>query len=513
MFFSESRPHFFKPLTGKYREVVVECLRLLYQRLYTDLSDFGHVRNRDQIIDIFLEAVTRAPLLDSDVAEGEEEGRFKNQRELSGFVLNVLLEFGWLEKQVDEATLQSSYAFSKVGRLFTQPFIESDSRRFRTRNRNTRNTRNSLQAFLEQGEVHDLLDAYEYSERIISDFTDVIAELEERKRQLVREVEARQLVQHASDEFFEFMENTFKPDLEVRLSADSVEKYRDQIAVLIKQIRRKRKFGGEGEHSDLDWRAVMELRLRRLMPAHVVEGQSILENLLVGIEERLRSACEGMLPALRRSLNSFTQRADIIMRQLSYIHTKGDDGLVDVSQRLIELPVEQQQQVLAGAAEQLAGVAVGFIDPGQIQLKTRASRRVVMSRVAEDKQVDQQARRDMFVQQALDGAFSIQGGDIRRYVADALAQTGRINTRHLPINNARDLLAIAHAIEVGAAGNLSSEFSFSVTPVDCDGAGRQWLPSDAGISEGDYFSRRDEFVIELVETNHEHKLKGDRQLV
>src|SRR5690606_6474942 len=77
----------------------------------------------------------------------------------------------------------------------------------------------------------DLLDAYEYSERIISDFTDVISELEERKRQLVREVEARQLVQQASEEFFDFMEKVFKPDLEVRLSADSVEKYRDRLPI------------------------------------------------------------------------------------------------------------------------------------------------------------------------------------------------------------------------------------------------------------------------------------------
>ena len=39
MFFSDSRQHFFNPLTGKYRELVAQCLSLLYQRLYTDLRD------------------------------------------------------------------------------------------------------------------------------------------------------------------------------------------------------------------------------------------------------------------------------------------------------------------------------------------------------------------------------------------------------------------------------------------------------------------------------------------
>jgi hypothetical protein len=30
-------------------------------------------------------------------------------------MLNLLLEFGWLEKQVDEVTLTSTYAFSRIG--------------------------------------------------------------------------------------------------------------------------------------------------------------------------------------------------------------------------------------------------------------------------------------------------------------------------------------------------------------------------------------------------------------
>ena len=85
------------------------------------------------------------------------------------------------------------------------------------------------------------LDAYEYSERIITDFTDVISELEERKRELVREVEAQQLAQQATDHFFDFMEKRFKPDIAVRLSADSVEKHREDINKTIGKIKRKKR--------------------------------------------------------------------------------------------------------------------------------------------------------------------------------------------------------------------------------------------------------------------------------
>lgn len=506
MFFSDQRQHFFRPLTGKYREVVVECLRLLYRRLYTDLSDLGHQCQRDQIVDIFVEAIARAPVLDAEIDSTSEtgsegEGRFKNQRELAGFILNLLLDNAWLERQVDEASLQSHYAFTRMGRLFTQPFIDSDSQSFRTRNRNTRNTRNSLQAFLEQAEVYDLLDAYEYSERIISDFTDVIAELEDRKRQLVRDVEARQLIEQASDEFFGFMETVFKPDLEVRLSADSVEKYRDQIAHLIRQIRRRRKLGGSGEQADMDWRAVMETRLRKLLPGRVVQGQSILENLLCGIEERLRAACDTMLPALRKSLNSFTQRADIIMRQLSYIHAQGDDRVLEACRRLNALAPAQQDQLLMQAGMTLAELRLGYIDPGQIQLRTRNSRDVVSGRIEAEGSLDREARRELYIAQMLDQAFSVQSADIRRYVATALSATGRINTRHLPVNSATELLAVARAIEVGAQDNLSSEFRFRVTPAELLEPNKlQLLSSDKQQVDADhYLIRRDEFIIELVD--------------
>src|SRR5690606_24973546 len=136
----------------------------------------------EQVLDIFCEALERAPLLDGD---DDEQGRFRNNREKAGWVLNNLIDHGWLERQVDQATFQSTYPFSRLGRLFTQSLTEAVGHSIRTRHRNTRNTLNALTAFADHAEVYVLLDAYEYSERIIADFTDIIAELEERKRQLV----------------------------------------------------------------------------------------------------------------------------------------------------------------------------------------------------------------------------------------------------------------------------------------------------------------------------------------
>lgn len=186
MFFTEERLYFFKPLVSKYREQVVQCLCLLYQSQYSSSADYGQSLNRDQLIELLEEALTRSSSillenLDGDKAEDDQQ-RFKSIREQAAWVLNQLVDSGWIERQVDPATLQPTFPFSRMGGIFAHSLIESDNTQIRTRHRNTRNTLNALEAFANRGEVYDLLDAFDYSERIITDFTDVISELEERKR-------------------------------------------------------------------------------------------------------------------------------------------------------------------------------------------------------------------------------------------------------------------------------------------------------------------------------------------
>lgn len=477
MLFTDNRSQFFRPLTSKYREQIAECLRLLYQRLYSANADYGQSLRRDQLIDLFIEALARAPVLSE--GEGDEgETRFRSSRDQAVWVLNTLLEHGWLEKQVDQATLDSTFPFSRMGRLFTQPLVEADTTRVRTRHRNTRNTLNALEGFLQRGEVHDLLDAYEYSERIIADFADVIAELEERKRALVREVESQLLVQQATQQFFEFMEKRFQPDLAVRLSADSVEKHRDAITGVINRIRRKNK----------EFKTAAEGKLRQMVPELVVPGRSVLWHVLDTIELRMRKASEIMLPALRRALQGFTKRADIIMRQLSYLHSQRQNDVIQVCQQIVKLTAEEADARYAQAAEQMAGVQVSLIDPAQIRLTTRRRNDVVQTLVQEDNvPLSSDARREAFVQMALDQAFVVSDDNLRKYMVKALAGGQTINSQELPVTTAQDLLAMAHAIELGAHRNLSSELRFRVTPV----------PGEKAVHE--YYQSLDKFLIELIE--------------
>jgi len=476
MFFLENRRHFFRPFSGKYREQVMECLKTLYGRLYGEQADYSRAFTQEKLLETFQEAIARSSVLDED-EESEFSAPIRNEREQAHWIRSLLLEHGWLECHPDETTLQSTYGFSRVGRLFTQPMVETTSSGFRTRHRNTRNTRNALQSFIERGDVYDLLDAYEASARIISDFSDVIAELNERKRQLVKEVESQQLIQQASDEFFDFMEQRFMPDLSVRLSDDSVEKHREGIQQLIKKARRKQN----------SFKVNAEKELRKMAPElRTADNASVYMRILDGIDASMYSASETMLPALRQALHSFTRSADIIIRQLSYSSYAEQGGLPSLCQKLSEMPESKKQSKLQDMAEAMSGLSMNFVDPGLLKLRSTSRKRAVNTGVESHEQVDKASRKAIFIQQVLEKAFQVNSQDQMQYVVTALQQGHRISSHHLPVNNARDLLMAAHAIEIASAGNSTSEFVFNVR-------------YNNQTTTTEYYKQTDEFIIELVE--------------
>ncbi len=489
MFFLENRKHFFRPLIGKYREQVMECLRILYARLYGEQADYSRAFTQEQLLEVFQEAITRAPVLDEEDG-GDFIAPSKNEREQAHWVRNLLLEHGWLECHADETTLQSTYGFSRVGRLFTQPMVETAGAGFRTRHRNTRNTRNALQSFIELGDVYDLLDAYEASARIVSDFSDIISELDERKRQLVKEVEAQQVIQQASDEFFEFMEQRFMPDLAIRLSTDSVEKHREEIQQIIAKARRKRN----------DFKSKAEVDLRKMAPElRTADNASVYLKILDGIETRMLSASEIMLPALRLALHSFTRRADIIIRQLSYSSYGEKGSLAALCQMLAETSDEDKQVKLEAMAEAMSGLSFSFVDPDtSLRINNTPRKRLVNTAVETQGQIDRESRKKLFVQQVLEKAFQVNNIEQIEYVVKVLQDGHRVHSQHLPISNANELLMVAHIIEIAAAGNGSSEFSFKIRCIQ-NLEPEVYYSQTEHNTKTDYYTKTDDFIIELVE--------------
>ena len=90
----------------------------------------------------------------------------------------------------------------------------------------------------------------------------------------------------------------------------------------------------------------------------------------------------------------------------------------------------------------------------------------------------------MHVQQLLDKAFNINSGALRDYLRSALGASRRVDSRDLPVNNASDLLALSHVIELGSADHASTGFRLKLEPTE-------------PITGEHYFARRDGFLLEL----------------
>jgi hypothetical protein len=111
----------------------------------------------------------------------------------------------------------------------------------------------------------------------------------------------------------------------------------------------------------------------------------------------------------------------------------------------------------------------------------------------EDKALDAEAQKTLFIQQALDKAFVLQSSSLREYVQSALVTTGKIKSSDLQANNMQELLNLSHAIEVGAAANLSSRYRFVINQ------DAEWLHAQPLVNTDQYFKQRDEFVISLID--------------
>lgn len=59
LFFKERTIHFFGPLTGRYREMAVSCIRNLYLRLNGPEADYSYHLTRGDVIDIFVSSLRR----------------------------------------------------------------------------------------------------------------------------------------------------------------------------------------------------------------------------------------------------------------------------------------------------------------------------------------------------------------------------------------------------------------------------------------------------------------------
>ena len=478
LFFKDRTIHFFGPLTGRFREMAVACIRNLYLRLNGPEADYSYHLTRKDVIDIFASSIRSAPALDDETPVSAEAKMSFQDRAV--WMLKKLTNAGWIEAYMDSGNMQTAYRFTAHGRQFAAPFAQRHSEII-TNTQHTRSTLSHLQSFVtklhaEVISVGDLMIAAKLSGEIIGDFNEIIEEIVEQRRALIASVNREiQAAKQAGDNFFEFMEKRFVPDMSVRFSRDSVERYRNEILDLLDAIRSK---------SD-DTKAAIEKELRIYYP-HLLKADrpSILIWVLDLIEQRLTAACEVKIPELRAQTENFIRRARVLINHLASL-AFGEidtDSVFSLVKRLSGLEEADVWAILEDERSRPARIAIGMVNPGKVKLPGKRVKRHIRTLLEKDAHARPEAQRQAYIRQELALAFRIDSASINDFVIKQLLGGRKVRASNFCIHDAASLLGAIHAPMVGSAG--AAKPLFSVTPVD-------------EVIENDYFTSHD-FTIEYL---------------
>jgi hypothetical protein len=479
LFFKDRTIHFFSPLTGRYREMAVSCIRNLYLRLNGPEADYSYHMTRADVIDIFVAGIRAAPTLEDDNTQVSAESGMSDP-DRAAWMLKKLTDAGWIEAYMDSGTMMTAYRFTASGRQFAAPFAQRHSEII-TNTQHTRSTLSHLQSFItklrtEAISVGDLMIAAKLSGEIISDFNEIIEEIVEQRRALIASVNRKiQAAKQAGDNFFEFMEKRFIPDMFVRFSRDSVERYRNEILDLLDEIR------GQSDGA----KAAIEKELRLYYPHLLKPGRpSILVWVLDLIEQRLTAACDVKIPELRSQTENFIRRARVLINHLASL-AFGEidtDSVFSLIKRLSGLEAADVQAVLDDARSRPARVAIGLVNPGKVKLPGRRAPRQIHTLLEKEAHVRPEEQRQAYIRQELAMAFRIDSASIKDFVIDQLLGGHKVRASNFIIHDAATLLGAIHAPMVGSAG--TGKPLFRVTPVN-------------EAIENNYFTSHD-FIIEYL---------------
>ncbi|MDO9569523.1 MAG: DUF5716 family protein [Hydrogenophaga sp.] len=437
-FFESERQRFFRPLNSARRELVAACLRTLYERLHGPSADYAHNLNRDELKDVLMpEVQAHQERLDSVDAQDELNTKeSEDPQQLAAMLIRVLVQDGWLEQYPDRQGLVTAFRFSRPGKLFAEAFW-SLHRPSRSRQRNMRSCRNALDAALsERGDAHDLVDAYEYAEKVIEDLTEGIDDLQERVRHLM--VEAS--IHDQWDSFVEFLER-FQKDYSKQLTIDSSTINRSAIKQKLEQLRT--------ELGDAKYRR-MEAQLQDIASWALKEhtGGTVLDWLLERIEEIVDAAHQSKQPGFIRAMENYVKRISGLVQQSMMLRTgRARHAYLDAVQRVARLDTPNQDALLERIGEHIATVEVRLLDPSSFKLRSAVQRRKAATTSVPPRPT-RAARLEAAMKQAQDQAFTVPNESLTQQIrSDLRLFKHPVRLSGLPAATARDVLATMQAVE------------------------------------------------------------------
>lgn len=447
VFFEAERLNFFRPLNGKRRELVVACLRSLYERLHGPGADYSQNLTRDSLRDLLTPVIQAYGHDVADEAHSESDELSDidggDVPQLAGALIRSLLRDGWLETFGDRAGLVTAYRFTRAGKLFAEALWSLDRLRARSRQRNVRSCRNALEAARRNVDAYDLVDAYDYAEKVISDLSEGVDYFQELVRRLMSEAS-----QTPWDEFMEFLDK-FEKDFKKQLTADNVERHRQAIREAIAKLR---------SLEDDKFRA-LEQQLQDIASWANPDkrSSSAFDWILERIEEMVEAACTTKHPELIKAMNIYMRRATSIVQQALML--RGGQTRHNYTRAIAmvaELEGDKQTVLLERIGTEIACAEVKLLDPASFKLRSAAQRRKALAVTAQPR-VSRESRLAAAMHRAEAAAFAISNDDVLEALRRELRLRNRpVRLSTLPADTAIDLLHTMQAVEAVRGANEDS---------------------------------------------------------
>lgn len=437
--FTSGSQQFFRPLTLKKRRLIAACIRAFYERLYGSHADYRSILGREELRDLFVQTVqvsgASREVDDDALEEGFAPGDLSDDQKMASAFIRQLVADGWLETAEDRVRLVTAYRFTRTGKIFAQALTLADRPRERTRQRNMRSCKNALAAFIDRRDVEDLLDAYEYADRVITDLSEDIELFYDLARKILMDAHA----QGNWDAFVEFIERRFRDEFSPRLVYDNAERHRLDIAALIDRLH---------ELTSSEAQAIdAELTLHAPWAAQVAPSGGVLGWLLERVEDMVTAACRTKQPELFRAMESYIRRHVVLLSQSLFMDANGSGAaLSKLIRALGDMPQAAQASWLEAQGAVLSPVAVALYDPATIQAKTTAER-IRAQTVSIVPEITREERLRQFLRQAEERAFSLSQQDIVGYLLGRMNGEDQLRLSELPVDDAIQALSLLRAVE------------------------------------------------------------------
>lgn len=458
-FFAGRRADFYRPLTGFDRAVIEDVLVRVYEAFFGQRFSFTYSMDRDQLKAIVLDSLQRIPLLTKEGEEKESrEFSEKDDSTKANTLIKKLLDHDHLEEFVDTESMIKRYRFTFHGKRQAELFAELGKPELRMPERNTRNCRVSIMAYVRTGDPYDLFTAAKFARDIVHDFAEAETAIRDEQRRVI----AGATQEFALTGYMNYVEKKFMTDHAIRLSADNVNRFNREIRKEIKKL--------------LDLPDVTlynyEKAAREKRPDFDVGSGSLVRSILDEIQRHLSDAMKKRMPALLRAASEFGSRASFIAIQASIVNTvSGMNQVSNLADALKEIGPQGQDPWLEEICWTLAPVSLGIVDESMLRLRKGRDQYEIQT-VDEVIEPTREERLRVYIERALNVELGISLDDMREGVLTQLDQSdiGEMRLSGLPVKSYEDVVFLTHAVEAGCA---PQEKENRAARLECDELGER----------------------------------------